>query len=195
MRYIVNTAENTFRTDKVLIFSWVYRYNCTDINLSKTALSIENRQHPCLPCQREVDWRQGINCCLVAFCLRYVHTFYIANFSAVKTEGLLYTTNPSKTALSLENRHHPCLLMNALPVSHPSETLGVQLRASMPALEKGWGSVALLSRANYGGDCFPLAPSLRCYPLTFKRVRFCCLVKPIQLKCCPTKRTIGSILS
>ena len=27
-------------------------------------------------------------------------------------------TNPSKTALSLENRQHPCL-MNALPVSHP----------------------------------------------------------------------------
>jgi hypothetical protein len=32
-----------------------------------------------------------------------------------------------------------------------------------------------------GGDCFPLAPSLRCYPLTFKRVRFCCSVKPSQL--------------
>ncbi len=26
-------------------------------------------------------------------------------------------TNPSKTALSLENRQHSCLLMNALPVS------------------------------------------------------------------------------
>ena len=32
-----------------------------------------------------------------------------------------------------------------------------------------------------GRDCFPLAPSLRCYPLTFKRVRFCCSVKPSQL--------------
>ena len=32
-----------------------------------------------------------------------------------------------------------------------------------------------------GGDCFPLAQSLRCYPLTFKRVRFCCSVKPSQL--------------
>ena len=59
--------------------------------------------------------------------------------------------------------------------------LGVQLRASMPALEKGCGSVARSSRANYGGDCFPLAQSLRCYPLTFKMVRFCCSVKPSQL--------------
>ena len=28
--------------------------------------------------------------------------FYTTSFSAVKTEGLLYTTDPSKTALSLE---------------------------------------------------------------------------------------------
>ena len=82
--------------------------------------------------------------------------FYSLNFSAVKTEGLLYhpslsTTsmppltkvrccrpkefgrlpeglphhhpsplaNPSKTALSHENRQHTCLLMNALFISHP----------------------------------------------------------------------------
>ena len=30
-----------------------------------------------------------------------------------------HTTTPSKTALSLASHHHPCLLMNALPVSHP----------------------------------------------------------------------------
>ena len=70
-------------------------------------------RHNLLPC-----------CVLLAICPH----FYITNFSAVKTEGLLYTTNPSKTAISLENRHHPCLLMNALPVSHPSETLGVHFR-------------------------------------------------------------------
>ena len=49
--------------------------------------------------------------------MRYVRLFYSLNFSAVKTEGLLYTTNPSKTALSLASHHHPCLLINALPVS------------------------------------------------------------------------------
>ena len=40
-------------------------------------------------------------------------------------------TNPPKTALPLEKRYHSCH-MNALLVSHPCETLGVQLRASMP---------------------------------------------------------------
>ena len=36
--------------------------------------------------------------------------------------------------------------MNALPVSHPSETLGVQLRASMPLYERsvGFASVAIV---------------------------------------------------
>ena len=50
------------------------------------------------------------------------------------------------SALSHENRQHPCLLMNALLVSHPCETLGVQLRASMPALEKR-GEVLLHGQA------------------------------------------------
>ena len=57
-------------------------------NPSKTALSLENCHHTCLPCQREVDWRQGTNCCSVAFYLRHVRLFYSPNFSAVKTEGL-----------------------------------------------------------------------------------------------------------
>ena len=82
--------------------SVVSHYPSPRTNPSKSALSFEKHYHPCLPCQREVDWRQGTNCCFVAFCLRYAHSFYIVNFSAVKTEGLLYTTDPSKTALSLE---------------------------------------------------------------------------------------------
>ena len=52
----------------------------------------------------------------------------------------------AKVQLSLEKHHRPCLLMNALLVSHPCETLGVQLRASMPALEKR-GEVLLLGQA------------------------------------------------
>jgi len=35
MKCITNTAANTFRTDKELIFSWVYQCNCTDIDSSK----------------------------------------------------------------------------------------------------------------------------------------------------------------
>ena len=46
------------------------------------------------------------------------------------------------SALSHENRQHPCLLMNALLVSHPCETLGVQLRASMPVPCQRSGAVA-----------------------------------------------------
>jgi len=38
VKYIANTAENTFRADKELIFSWVYLYNCTDIDPSKKTL-------------------------------------------------------------------------------------------------------------------------------------------------------------
>ena len=33
----------------------------------KTALFLAPHHHPCLPCQREVDWRQGTSCCFVAF--------------------------------------------------------------------------------------------------------------------------------
>ena len=39
IEYIANTAENSFNTDKVLIISWVYRYNCTITETSKNALS------------------------------------------------------------------------------------------------------------------------------------------------------------
>ena len=46
VKRITNTAENTFRTDNALIISWVYRYNCTDIDLpnphypSKSTISL-----------------------------------------------------------------------------------------------------------------------------------------------------------
>ena len=59
---------------------------CTIIEIFRTIL--HPALCPCLPCQREVDWRQGTNCCFVAFYLRYAHPFYATNSSAVKTEGL-----------------------------------------------------------------------------------------------------------
>ena len=42
----------------------------------------------------------------------------------------------AKVQPSLAPHYHPCLLKNALLVSHPCKTLGVQLRASMPASKK-----------------------------------------------------------
>ena len=35
IEYITNTAENSSRTNKVLIFSWVYQCNCTVTEISK----------------------------------------------------------------------------------------------------------------------------------------------------------------
>ena len=83
-----------------------------------------------------MDWRQDTNCCFIAFYLRYPRLFDLSNFSAVKTEGLPHQPLQNHTipptfrnaniymhwyaftsALSLEKHYHPCLLMNALPVS------------------------------------------------------------------------------
>ena len=47
-------------------------------------------------------------------------------------EGLLYTTNPSKTALSLASHHHPCLLMNALLALRPLQSWSFAVGASLP---------------------------------------------------------------
>ena len=49
-------------------------------NPSKTALSIENRHHPCLPCQREVDWRQGTNLNIIAFTCDMSTLFILQTF-------------------------------------------------------------------------------------------------------------------
>ena len=131
--------------------------------------------YSCLPCQREVDWRQGTNCCFVAFCLRYAHSFYIVNFSAVKTEGLLYTTDPSKTALSLEKG---------------------EVRSALNLPRQRWTSVARSSRANYGGDCSCLeVVSLIPLVLFLFHIDRCTHSNSEPEKCYLAKRTIGSLLS
>ena len=86
--------------------------------------------------------------------------------------------------------------MNALLVSHyplpstitlasPRKRGGGTANATLVFINTKFRKSALnISQTNPsrdGGDCFPLALSLRCYPLTFKRVRFCCSVKPSQL--------------
>ena len=105
VKRIINTVENILRTDKALIISWPYQCNCTNIDLSKTALSLALHHHTCLPCQREVDWRQGTNCCFVAFYLWYAHPFYATNSSAAKTEGLPYCLTRSRQPFS--KPHYP----------------------------------------------------------------------------------------
>ena len=71
----------------------------------------------------------------------------------------LHPTFPSSQPLQKDNNpfalhYHPCLLMNALPVSHPCETLGVQLRASMPVPSKGEVLLPERIRATTGGVAF-----------------------------------------
>ena len=63
---------------------------------------------------------------LLHFYLRYIRLFYSPNFLPSRRRDC-YTTFRSPP--------HACH-MNALLVSHPCETLGVQLRASMPPLSK-----------------------------------------------------------
>ena len=74
--------------------------------------------------------------------------------------------------------------------------LDVQLRASMPALEKGEASVARSSRANYGGDCnFLAAVFLITLVLSLVNIDKCTHSNSEPEKCYLTNRTIGSLLS
>ena len=83
----------------------------------------------------------------------------------------LARTNPSKTALYLEKHYHSCH-MNALLVSHPCETLGVQLRASMPLYERsvGFASLRNSGRSTSGIHARPLSKMRCCRPKKFGRL-------------------------
>ena len=49
-------------------------------NPSKTALSLASHHHTCLPCQREVDWRQGTNLNIIAFTCDMSTLFILQTF-------------------------------------------------------------------------------------------------------------------
>ena len=69
---------------------------------------------------------------LLVRCLPFLYCkLFCRQDGGIATPTLRPAPTLPKPALSLENRQHPCH-MNALLVSHPCETLGVQLRASMP---------------------------------------------------------------
>ena len=80
-------------------------------------------------------------------------------------------SNPPKTSLSLEKRYHSCH-MNALLVSHPCETPGVQLRASMPLYERsvGFASLRNSGRSTSGIHARPLSKVRCCRPKKFGRL-------------------------
>ena len=76
---------------------------CT--NPSKTAQSIENRHHPCLPCQREVDWRQGTNLNIIAFTCDMSTLFILQTFLPSRRRDC-HTTNYASHQ-PLQNRTIP----------------------------------------------------------------------------------------
>ena len=91
--------------------------------------------------------------------MRYVRSFYIANFSAVKTEGLpqLHRTSPSPQPLQKDNS--TLLRTTFLPYERSVgfaslRNLGVQLRASMPVPSKGEVLSPERIRATTGGVAF-----------------------------------------
>ena len=124
--------------------------------------------YPCLPCQREVDWRQDTNCCFIAFYLRYPAFLIYQTFLPSRRRDCSPSAPSIRFfALSLEKHYRPCLLMNALRVSqnvanrqHPCLLMNA-LFVLRPA--KLWAF-------NFGHPARPR-----------KRVRFCCSAKPSQL--------------
>ena len=136
-----------------------------------------------------MDWRQGTNCCFVAFYLRYAHPFYATNSSAVKTEGLPHQPFQNRTipptfrnaniymhlyaftfalSLSLFVGERACSSRCIEPF-HPHNLLKSTSTASprttsLPPLSKGGGLTARLKLLLY---CVLLAicPPFLCYKL------------------------------
>ena len=82
----------------------------------------------------------------------------------------LFVLRPAK--LRAFNFGHPCPFMNALLVSHPCETLGVQLRASMPLYERSvdFASLRNSGRSTSGVHARPLSKVRCCRPKKFGRL-------------------------
>ena len=83
---------------------FVLLYSSLHTNPTKTALShpLHPVPHSCLPCQREVDWRQGTNCCFVAFVCD-ISAFFIYQTFLPSRRRDCFPTPPSMrfSALSL----------------------------------------------------------------------------------------------
>ena len=82
----------------------------------------------------------------------------------------LFVLRPAK--LRAFNFGHPCPFMNALLVSHPCETQGVQLRASMPLYERSvdFASLRNSGRSTSGVHARPLSKVRCCRPKKFGRL-------------------------
>ena len=101
----------------------------------------------------------------------------LASHHHTRHMNALFVLRPAK--LWAFNFGHPCLFMNALPVSHPCETLGVQLWASMPVPcqrevllpEKIWATTGGIASLPSIARTNPFQN--RTIPLAFRRARVC----------------------
>ena len=142
--------------------------------------------YSCLPCQREVDWRQGTNCCFVAFCLQYAHPVYITNFFAVKTEGLSH--QPLAQHQPFQKPHYPlpCTITLASPRKRGGGTADIIFWLTVQYSDSPAFTILKLFRAVTVGIAphphhhwdFPHYPSKIATTLAFKwTLRKCCLAK------------------
>ena len=178
MRYITNTAGNTFLTDKALIISWPYQCNCTDIDPFKKR-TIPRKAPSHLPplskggglTARHKPW---FYCFLLAIC----PPFLCCKLFCRQDGGIASRCT-----------EYCCLHNHCKRTTHPRSALNLP--------RQRWTSVARSSRANYSGDCSCLeVVSLIALFLVLSLVNIdrCIDLNSEPEKCCPTKRTIGSLL-
>ena len=87
--------------------------------------NLASHHHTCLPCQREVDWRQGTNLNIIAFTCDTLTIFILQTFLPSRRRDC-HTTNLAS--------HQPLLLHRMLPFPHnhckrttiPRSTLSLQ---------------------------------------------------------------------
>ena len=130
-------------------------------NPPKTTLSIENRHHPCLmnalfvlrPAKLRA-FNFGHPCPSLVKGEVLSPDKIRATTGGIATPPTLPCTNPSKTAQSIENRHHPCL-MNALFVLRPAKLRAFNFGHPCPSLVKGEVLSPDKIRATTGGIATP----------------------------------------
>ena len=95
--------------------------------IEKEQHALASHHHTCLPCQREVDWRQGTNLNIIAFTCDTLTIFILQTFLPSRRRDC-HTTNLAS--------HQPLLLHRILPFPHnhckrttiPRSTLSLQTK-------------------------------------------------------------------
>ncbi len=98
------------------------------MNALPVSQNVANRHHTCLPCQREVDWRQGTNHNIIAFTCDMLTIFILQTFLPSRRRDchfiILYLTPtlpkpyyPSKITITLALLAPPVAPNTAIPTT------------------------------------------------------------------------------